>query len=204
MKIQTVQNKNELKKVFNFLSKTFYEDAKVNDEHYFIMSERFIEMKKQFDIDNEFLMYILENKKIISAITGKNIDTEEKKITLGIIAVDYNYREKGYAKELINEFEKRCKNKGINHIDLGARFRACPLFIKLGYKPSLMIQVYDFVNIDDIKKVNKFNLKEKYSWQTETYGYIIFEIDEVKRKYIDWFEQNVKTAHAEYIFEKYL
>lgn len=199
-----MQNKNELKKVFDFLSKTFYEDAKLNDEHYFIMSERFIEMKKQFDIDNEFLMYVLENKKIISAITGKNIDTEEKKITLGIIAVDYNYREKGYATELINEFEKRCKNKGINHIDLGARFRACPLFIKIGYKPSLMIQVYDFVNIDDIKKVNKFNLKEKYSWQTETYGYIIFEIDEVKRKYIDWFEQNVKTAHAEYIFEKYL
>ena len=102
----------------------------------------------------------------------------------------------------INEFEKRCKDKGIKHIDLGARFRACPLYIKLGYKPSLMIQVFDFANIDDVKKANKFNLKEGFSWQSDAYGFIFFEIDEIKEEYIDWFEQNVKTAHAQYIFEK--
>lgn len=200
--IKTVKNKKELKKVFDFLSMTFYDDAKKNNEHYFTMSERLIEMEKQLEVDNELLMYIEEDKKIIAAITGKGMDTEKKKITLGVIAIDPNYRKKGYAKAMINEFEKRCKDKGIKHIDLGARFRACPLYIKLGYKPSLMIQVFDFANIDDVKKANKFNLKEGFSWQSDAYGFIFFEIDEIKEEYIDWFEQNVKTAHAQYIFEK--
>ena len=181
---------------------TLYDDAKKNNEHYFTMSERLMEMEKQLEVDNELLMYIEEDKKIIAAITGKGMDTEKKKITLGVIAIDPNYRKKGYAKALINEFEKRCKDKGIKHIDLGARFRACPLYIKLGYKPSLMIQVFDFANIDDVKKANKFNLKEGFSWQSDAYGFIFFEIDEIKEEYIDWFEQNVKTAHAQYIFEK--
>lgn len=200
--IKTVKNKKELKKVFDFLSMTFYDDAKKNNEHYFTMSERLMEMKKQLEVDNELLMYIEEDRKIIAAITGKGMDTEKKKITLGVIAIDPNYRKKGYAKALINEFEKRCKDKGIKHIDLGARFRACPLYIKLGYKPSLMIQVFDFANIDDVKKANKFNLKEGFSWQSDAYGFIVFEIDEIKEEYIDWFEQNIKTAHAQYIFEK--
>ena len=200
--IKTVKNKKELKKVFDFLSMTFYDDAKKNNEHYFTMSERLMEMEKQLEVDNELLMYIEEDKKIIAAITGKGMDTEKKKITLGVIAIDPNYRKKGYAKALINEFEERCKNKGIKHIDLGARFRACPLYIKLGYKPSLMIQVFDFANIDDVKRANKFNLKEGFSWQSDAYGFIFFEIDEIKEEYIDWFEQNVKTAHAQYIFEK--
>ena len=200
--IKTVKNKKELKKVFDFLSMTFYDDAKKNNEHYFTMSERLMEMEKQLEVDNELLMYIEEDKKIIAAITGKGMDTEKKKITLGVIAIDPNYRKKGYAKALINEFEKRCNDKGIKHIDLGARFRACPLYIKLGYKPSLMIQVFDFANIDDVKKANKFNLKEGFSWQSDAYGFIFFEIDEIKEEYIDWFEQNVKTAHAQYIFEK--
>lgn len=200
--IKTVKNKKELKKVFDFLSMTFYDDAKKNKEHYFTMSERLMEMEKQLEVDNELLMYIEKDKKIIAAITGKGMDTEKKKITLGVIAIDPNYRKKGYAKALINEFEKRCNDKGIKHIDLGARFRACPLYIKLGYKPSLMIQVFDFANIDDVKKANKFNLKEGFSWQSDAYGFIFFEIDEIKKEYIDWFEQNVKTAHAQYIFEK--
>ena len=200
--IKTVKNKQELKKVFDFLSMTFYDDAKKNKEHYFTMSERLMEMEKQLEVDNELLMYIEKDKKIIAAITGKGMDTEKKKITLGVIAIDPNYRKKGYAKAMINEFEKRCKDKGIKHIDLGARFRACPLYIKLGYKPSLMIQVFDFANIDDVKKANKFNLKEGFSWQSDAYGFVFFEIDEIKEEYIDWFEQNVKTAHAQYIFEK--
>ena len=47
--IKTVKNKKELKKVFDFLSMTFYDDAKKNNEHYFTMSERLMEMEKQLE-----------------------------------------------------------------------------------------------------------------------------------------------------------
>ena len=120
------------------------------------------------------------------------------------LAVDPDYRRKGYEKDLINEFEKRCIKKGIQHLDLGARFRACPIYLSLGYHPSLMVQVFDFVSVDDVRKENQFHLKEKSSWQSDVYGFIFFEVDEIKESYIQWFEQHVKTAHAQYVFEKEL
>lgn len=200
--IQTIQNQNQLKALFQFFARTFYEDANNHHEHYFTMGDRYEEMRKQFCMDPDLLMYIEEDGKIIAGLTGKGMDLEHKKITLSVLAVDSNYRRKGYAKELINEFEKRCIKKGIKHLDLGARFRACPIYLSLGYQPSLMVQVFDFVSIDDVRKENQFHLKEKSSWQSDVYGFIFFEVDEVKESYIQWFEQHVKTAHAQYIFEK--
>ena len=147
-------------------------------------------------------MYVEENGKVIAGITGKGMDKEKQKITLGVMAVDPNYRRKGLARLLINEFEKRCKEKEILHIDLGARFRACPLYISMNYKPSLMIQVFDFASVEDVKNQNKYNFEEGFSWQGDGYGFIFYKIDEVKEEYIEWFEKNVKTAHAQYIFEK--
>ena len=124
------------------------------------------------------------------------------KITLGIIAVNKKERGNDVAKSLVLEFEKRCKDKNIKHIDLGARFRACPLYQKLNYKYSLMIQVFDFATVDDVKKANKYNFKESFLYQGDTYGFIFYTVDKVKKEYINYFEKHVKTAHAQYIFEK--
>ena len=177
-KIKKVKSIKELKKVFCFLSLLFYDEACKYNEHYYTMGERFEEIKTTFETDNDFLMYIEDEEKIIAAITGKNIDNQQ--ITSSMIGVDKKYRKQGIAKMLINEFEKRCKNKNIKHIDLGARFRACPLYLALNYKPSLMIQVFDFITIDEVKKHNKYNFKEGFSWQGDCYGFIFYNIDEIK------------------------
>lgn len=202
MEIKVVETKEKLKEVFVFLSKIFFEDAKEHNEHYYTMSERFTEMSHQFEKDNELLFYIEENKKIVASLTSKNMDIDKKKITLGIIGVSKEYRRKGYAKILVEEFEKTCKKKNIIHIDLGARFRACQLYIEMGYNHSLMVQVFDFATIQDIRKANTFNLKEKSSWQGDTYGFIFYNVPIVDEKYIEVFEKNVSTAHAQFIFEK--
>ena len=91
MKIKVVETKEKLKEVFVFLSRLFFEDAKEYNEHYYTMCERFTEMSHQFEKDNELLLYIEENKKIVAAITAKNMDTEKKKITLGIIVILWSY-----------------------------------------------------------------------------------------------------------------
>ena len=116
--------------------------------------------------------------------------------------ISKEYRMKGFATKLVNEFENRCKKKKIEHIDLGARSRACNFYKNLNYNYSLMVQVFDFVTIDDVRKLNKFNLDEIYSWQGETYGFIRFKVNCIDKEIIDYLEKNIKTAYAEYIFEK--
>ena len=202
LEIKTVKSEQELKKLFNILSEIFYDDAVENKEHYYTMSERYEEMKLQFKNDKDFLMYIEDNNKIVAGLTGKNLDLKKKKITIGVLAVKKEYRMKGLATKLVNEFENRCKKKEIEHIDLGARFRACNLYKNLNYNYSLMVQVFDFVTIDDVRKLNKFNLDEIYSWQGETYGFIRFKVNCIDKEIIDYLEKNIKTAYAQYIFEK--
>ena len=202
LEIKTVKSEKKLKQLFNILSEIFYDDAVENKEHYYTMSERYEEMKLQLKNDKDFLMYIEDNNKIVAGLTGKNLDFKKKKITIGVLAVKKEYRMNGLATKLINEFENRCKKKKIEHIDLGARFGACNLYKKLNYNYFLMVQVFDFVTIDDVRKLNKFNLDEIYSWQGETYGFIKFKVNCINKEIIDYFEKNIKTAYAQYIFEK--
>jgi GNAT superfamily N-acetyltransferase len=199
-KVTIIKNKKELKELFDFLSRVFYEESIEYNEHYFTMSERYEEMLKQYEVDKNMLMYIKSNDKIIAGITGKNMSNG--KITISMIAVDKDYRRQGLAKELINAFENRCLENRIYHIDLGARYRACPLYNKLGYKYYLMVQVFDFITIDDVRKLNINKLKEISSWQGDTYGFIIYNVKKISKEYIDYFENNVPTVYAQYIFEK--
>jgi len=198
-KICTIKTKKELKELFNFISRIFYEDSIEYNEHYFTMSERYEEMLKQYNIDKDMLMYIISNDKIIAGITGKNMS--DGKITISMLAVDKEYRRKGLAKELVNEFENRCLEKNIHHIDLGARYRACPLYDKLGYKYYLMIQVFDFITIKDVRRLNNDRFKEISSWQGDTYGFISYKVDKISKEYLDYFK-SIPTSYVQYIFEK--
>ncbi len=202
MEIKTIESEAKLKEVFNFMSKLFYDEAKEYNEHYFTMSERFSEMSEQFKKDNALLLYMEENGEVIAALTSKNMNLEKQKITLGVMAVSKDHRRKGYGKALVLELEKRCLEKGIKHIDLGARYRACPLYISLGYKPLLMVQIFDFATIYDVKNANTLNLKPGFEWQGDAYGFVFFEVDEVKEEYIKHFENNVNNSQVQYIFEK--
>lgn len=204
MEIKTIETESKLKEVFNFMSKLFYDEAKEYNEHYFTMTERYNEMLEQFKKANELMLYMEDDGKVIAALTSKNMNMDKKKITLGVMAVSKDHRRKGYGKDLVLEFEKRCLNKGIKHIDLGARYRACPLYISLGYKPILMVQVFDFATIEDVKKANTLKIKPTFEWQGDAYGFVFFEVDEVKEAYITHFESNVDNSQTQYIFEKEL
>lgn len=94
--IKKVTSDKKLEQVFNFLSKTIYDDSILHKEKYYPMSERLEEIKKQLKIDKDFLMYIEEDNNIVAAITGKNMDLTKKKITLGILAVSPSKRSLDY------------------------------------------------------------------------------------------------------------
>lgn len=48
------------------------------------MGERYEEMRKQFRMDPDLLMYVEVDGKIIAGLTGKGMDLEHKKITLSV------------------------------------------------------------------------------------------------------------------------
>ena len=204
MTIKTIDNKEKLKEVFDFLSRTFYEEAIIYNEHYNIMLERYAEMKEQFEKDNTLLLYIEEEKKIIGALTTKGMDLIGQNITLGVMAVARDKRGKGYAQMLIEEFERRCLNKGIKHINLGARFKACPLYLRLNYKPKLMVQVFDFATTKDIDKANTLGLEKEFEIQNDAYGFAFFKVDNVDEQYILHFKENVPNSESLFVFNKEL
>lgn len=200
--IKTVVDGDDLKRLFNFLTETFYDDAIENKEPYFIMSERFVEMKKQFKIDNNFLMYIEEDGNIIAGLTGKNLNKKSKSISIGMLAVKKDKRREGLATTLIKLFEKKCKELKIKHIELEAGYRAYKLYKKLEYNYSLMIQVYDFNSIEDIRNNNKYEFEELSSKQNAVYGFITYKIDEIKKEYVNYYEDKIKTARVKFVFKK--
>ena len=54
--IKTTENEQDLKRLFDFLANVFYEDALKYNEHYYVMSDRFEEMKTQYNLEKDMLM----------------------------------------------------------------------------------------------------------------------------------------------------
>ncbi len=127
-----------------------------------------------------------------------------KKVTLSILAVNLNYRNLKLDTKLVKEFENICRNIGLQSISLGARWRTCGFYEKLNYKPSLLVQVYDFVRVEEIRKNNLCGFKELKSYQGETYGFIMYEVTFIMGDYIKYFENKIPTAMVQYIFTKKL
>jgi hypothetical protein len=55
-----------------------------------------------------------------------------------------------------------------------------------------------------VKKANIYNYKIINEYQNDVSGGVFFEIDKIEKEVIDYFEKNIPTAHAQYIFTKNL
>lgn len=200
MEILHVKTKEELLNFYYFVSSVFYEDAVEHQEHYHPMYNQYEKLLEQYNQDKELILYIKEDDLIIAAIAIK--DLKEKEATGSVLAISKKHRGKGLALRLLTEIENKLKAKGIEKLTLGARFRACGVYIKAGYKPMLLIQVSDFAKIDLIKEANIFNFELINEYQTETNGAVFYNVTEIDKNIIDHFENNVPTAKASYIFTK--
>lgn len=200
MEIKHVKSKEKLKEYYDFIARVFYEDAVEFNEHYYPMGDRYKNMLEQYENDKTLLIYLESDNEFIGATSVKEIRDIEA--TLQALAVDKKYRGKGYAKLLMTEIENRLKNLGVDSIVFGVRFRACGIYLKAGYKPTLLVQVNDFATIDLIKKSNKYNYEIVNEYQTDTNGAVFFKVDTVSKEVVDHFNDNVPTANTSYIFSK--
>lgn len=197
--MKEVTNYKTLKEVYYFISSVFYEETVINkEEYYYSMEERYNEMVDQYRKCHDFIFYIEENSKIVAAITGKN--QEKDKITISLLAVSRHHRRLGLGRTLMLEFEKRCLQHNITKIDLGGRLRACPFYLSLDYKPTLMLQVKDNVTIAKIKEI-KSNLELIYEDQTDTNGIVMYKVDGVNESdYLRY--KTIPNIYISYYFKK--
>ncbi len=202
MDILHVKTEEELMSFYYFISRVFYEDSVEHNEHYHPMYNQYNKLVEQYNLDKELILYIEEDQQIIGGIAIK--DVKGKEATGSVLAVSKENRGKGLSIKLLLEVEKRLIARGIETINLGARIRACAVYLKAGYKPMLLVQVSDFAQIDLIKKNNIFNFEIINEYQTPTNGAVFFNVDTVEKSVVDHFEKTVPTANASYIFTKKL
>lgn len=200
MNIKFVDSQVKFKEYYDAYTKVFYEDAKEYNEHYYPMYNSYSKLLEQYQKDKEILLYIEEDDQIIATLAAK--DVSEQEATLEALTVNKSYRGKGYASLLLKEMEKRLVQRKVAKISLGARFRACNVYLKNGYLPTLLVQVSDFATIDLIKSNNKYNFEIVNEYQNDVCGAVFFKVDDVSKNVIEHFEKEVPTAKASYIFTK--
>lgn len=202
MEIKSVDSKEKFKEYYDFFCKVFYDDAIEYHEHYYPMYNAYSKLFEQYEKDSSLLLYIEEDGKIVATLGVK--DVKEKEATIDVVAVDKSYRGRGYSSVLLKEVEKRLIQKGIENVSLGARFRACGVYLKNGYAPTLLVQVSDFATIDLVKNANNYGYKIVNEYQNDVCGAVFYEVDTVDLTVIECFESKVPTAKASYIFTKKL
>ncbi len=95
--------------------------------------EQKISVKTEFDgLDGESLhLLICENS--VPAGTGRLTVKDEKTVHFGHIAIEKNFRSKGFGKVLIEEMIKKAEELGCERITLNAQCHAVPFYEKQGF-----------------------------------------------------------------------
>lgn len=201
-KINTPKDINKLIEIFYFLSKTFFLEDMNEGNRYIRMGDRYAEMLQQFKKDKEFIYFMEKDSTIISALYAKE-DTKDK-MTIGAIAIAKEYRGLGLGKKLMLKVESDCKKKNYKSINLGARLNAIDFYKGMGYFPILMVKVFDFESIDNVKKINanykKFSIINDF--EDISYGFVMFSVDEVNKEYPSYFDDRLDVSDTQYIFVK--
>ena len=189
IKIEPIK-KEEIKEVIEFHNK-------------YLGSRPFItqkEIQKRIDTNTGIFLTAKDNNKIV----GIKLGYIDKDICTGRgIAVDKNYRRIGIATMLITEFEKRLKQYPNikNYVFASSTIEGVPFHIKMGYKPSLLIQSPNKSEIDIISS-NEFNIQNSiYNKEFNVYQLYIKE-DNLNLNRLKKLKASYPNLDIQYLFTK--
>ena len=100
---------------------------------------------------HDLMLYAESDGEVIGIVFGRIVN--EYCITVGPVAVDEQYRERGIAREMMLLLEERALGHGIHNLGLGAQEGAEGFYLKLGYFGSLLIQS-EIHSIEDMLALN--------------------------------------------------
>ena len=158
------------------------------------------EIQKRIDTNTGIFLTAKDNNKILGIKLGY-IDKDT--CTGRGIAVDKNYRRIGIATMLITEFEKRLKQYPNikNYVFASSTIEGVPFHIKMGYKPSLLIQSPNKSEIDIISS-NEFNIQNSiYNKEFNVYQLYIKE-DNLNLNRLKKLKASYPNLDIQYLFTK--
>ena len=182
--------KEEIKEVIEFHNK-------------YLGSRSFIaqkEIQKRIDTNTGIFLTAKDNNKIVGIKLGY-ID-EDTCIGKGI-AVNQEYRRIGVGTMLVTEFEKRVKQYPHikKYIFASSSLEGVPFHIKMGYKPSLLIQSLNKSEIDIISS-NEFNIQNSiYNKEFNVYQLYIKE-DNLNLNRLKKLKASYPNLDIQYLFTK--
>lgn len=189
IKIEPIK-KEEIKEVIEFHNK-------------YLGSRPFItqkEIQKRIDTNTGIFLTAKDNNKIV----GIKLGYIDKDICIGRgIAVDQEYRRMGVGTMLVTEFEKRVKQYPYikKYIFASSSLEGVPFHIKMGYKPSLLIQSPNKSDIDKISSM-EFNIQKRmYNKEFNVYQLYIKE-DNLNLNRLNKLKNTYPNLDIQYLFSK--
>ena len=189
IKIEPIK-KEEIKEVIEFHNKYLGSRPFITQE----------EIQKRIDTNTGIFLTAKDNNKIVGIKLGY-IDKDT--CTGRGIAVDKNYRRIGIATMLITEFEKRLKQYPNikKYVFASSTIEGVPFHIKMGYKPSLLIQSPNKSEIDIISS-NEFNIQNSiYNKEFNVYQLYIKE-DNLNLNRLKKLKASYPNLDIQYLFTK--
>ena len=189
IKIEPIK-KEEIKEVIEFHNKYLGSRPFITQE----------EIQKRIDTNTGIFLTAKDNNKIVGIKLGY-IDKDT--CTGRGIAVDKNYRRIGIATMLITEFEKRLKQYPNikKYVFASSTIEGVPFHIKMGYKPSLLIQSPNKSEIDIISS-NEFNIQNSiYNKEFNVYQLYIKE-DNLNLNRLNKLKNTYPNLDIQYLFSK--
>ncbi len=195
--IQHCKNLNDLECLFDFMSKHLNFDIK----NCIYVQNRKEELNLQFSRDHSLLIFVKnEDGDIVAGLSMKHIDNDE--VTLGMLAVETAYRQQGIGRKAIKYVEKLCNQKGYKLISLGARTDSANFYLRMDYKPMLMVEVFENRTIRDIDKFIRINYKLKCLSMESSNKKAFYSISNIDEQMIDDLCNTFTEAEVQFVFTK--
>ena len=132
MEIQTVENEETLRRVFDFgdliLNYTALGHTVYNWEFW----------TEQFRRNPHLLLYAQRQGELVGAVCGWV--GQDNNVTVGMVAVAEAHRRQGIGKSLMDELVRRVKSAGHRTVALGASKEAEGFYLRCGFYPTLFLQ----------------------------------------------------------------
>lgn len=153
-------------------------------------------LKDQFRQFPQFFIGLFVGDELVGVIQGF---PREDYLLISEIALKPQFRNKGFGRLLLIEFERRAKTEKYQKICVGAEDKAIGFYKKAGYKPFLMAQIEK--NIGKSKPtLSKYQLIKKYVDNNYDIYELVAEQDTIE--YLEEAKKDFKTPHCQFIFYK--